>query len=176
MLEVECDLCRPTLSHPSNAHNPAYSATAQFERFVLVPSNQPFVLQSSLGSPFQVNPVAATTMPVTVTPSNATNLKNMKKSPILVPSFVDTQFRNVTVTRPANATPLFIHVLTLAASAPTTALTIYSPKMREIIAALPGLSTQAAHHVNRKPANSPNILDKYTCAPPFRGMAPPSSA
>ncbi len=165
-----------TLSQPSNAHKPAYNATAQFERFVLVPSNQPFVLQSSLGSPFQLNPVAATTTPVIVTPSNATNLKNIRKSPILVPSFVDMQLRNVTVTNPATATPLFTQGLTFSASAPTTALTTYSPKMIDIIAALPGFSTPTADHVNRNPANSPNILDRYTCAPPFRGIAPPSSA
>lgn len=165
-----------TLSHPSNAHRPAYSATAQFERFVLVSSNQLFVFQSSLGCPFQVNPVVATTMPVIVTPSNAMNLKNINKSPILVPSFVDIQFSIVTVASPASATPLLTQVLTFSTSAPTTALTTYSPKIIDIIAALPGFKTQTALHVNKNPINSPNILDRYTCAPPFNGIAPPSSA
>jgi hypothetical protein len=35
-----------TLSHQSNAHNPAYNATAHELALVLVPSNHPVVFQS----------------------------------------------------------------------------------------------------------------------------------
>lgn len=85
-----------TLSHPSKAHSPAYIATAQELALVLVPSNHPRFFQSSFAVPDVEKPVTATTMPTTVTPSNATNLKNMNMSPILVPSLVDIQFNKVT--------------------------------------------------------------------------------
>jgi len=45
-----------------------------------------------------------------------------------------------------------------------------------IIAVEPGFKTKTAHHEKRKPASSPKILERYTCAPPFSGIAPPSSA
>ena len=115
-------------------------------------------------------------MPITVTPSNATNLKNMNMSPILVPSFVDMQFSNVTTNNPTNATDLLIQELTFSASAPMAARTRYSPIMIEIMADDPGFKTITAHHVKRNPKSSPKILDRYTWAPPLRGIAPPSSA
>ena len=120
-----------------------------------VPSNQPTVFQSVFGGPWKVKPVAATTMPVIMMPKRATNLKNMNTSPIRVPSLVDIQFNVVTTTRPSSATPLLIQVLTSSASAPTTARTMYSPKIIEMMAAEPGLNTKTAHHMNRKPKSSP---------------------
>jgi len=120
--------------------------------------------------------VAATTIPITVTPSNATNFKNMSISFMRVPSRVETLFKNVTSATPTSATPLFTQIFTVSASAPITARTRYSPMIMAIIAALPGFSTSTATHVNKNPANSPKILDKYTCGPPFNGIAPPNSA
>jgi hypothetical protein len=118
----------------------------------------------------------ATTIPVTVIPNRATNLKNINMSPILVPSFVDMQFSRVTANKPNNATPLLIQALTFSASAPIAALTRYSPMIIDIMAVEPGFNTITAHHVNKNPNNSPNIFDRYTCAPPFKGIAPPNSA
>ena len=115
-------------------------------------------------------------MPMTKTPSRATNLRNMKTSALRVPSLVDTQFRAVTTTSPARAMALFSQALASTASAPMAARTRYSPKMMAMMAADPGFSTVTAHQVNRKPAHSPKILDRYTCAPPLSGIAPPSSA
>ncbi len=142
-----------------------------------VPENQEVVFQSVSGEgPCKVKPVAATTTPVTVMPKRAMNLKNIKTSPIRVPSFVDMQFNNVTAASPPSATPLLIHALAFSASAPTRARTMYSPKIMEMMAEEPGFRTKTAHQVKRKPANSPNIFDRYTCAPPLRGIAPPNSA
>jgi N-glycosylase/DNA lyase len=111
-----------------------------------------------------------------VTPSNATNLKNMNISPILVPNFVETQFNNVTESKPTKATLLFTHTLMFSASAPIAARTRYSPMMMDIIAVDPGFKTITAHHVKRNPNSSPKILARYTCAPPLSGIAAPSSA
>lgn len=97
---------------------------------------------------------------MTVTPNNATNLKNMNKSPILVPSFVDIQFKNVTTNSPTNATDLLIHALTFSASAPMAARTRYSPMIIDMIAEDPGFKTMTAHHVKRNPKSSPKILDR----------------
>ena len=99
-------------------------------------------------------------MPMTVTPSNATNLKNMNISPIFVPNLVDIQFRSVTQNNPSNATPLLTHTLTFSASAPTAARTRYSPMMIAMMAVDPGFKTTTAHHVKRNPNSSPNILAK----------------
>ncbi len=151
-------------------------ATAQLEGSEVVPSNQPSVFQSVFGLSFQLKPVAATTIPVMVMPRRAMNLKNMKRSPIRVASLVDVQLSRVTPVRPASATPLFIHANAFSASAPTAARTMYSPNMMAMIAAEPGFSTNTALHVKRKPAQSPKILERYTCAPPFKGIAPPNSA
>jgi hypothetical protein len=118
----------------------------------------------------------ATTTPVIATPRSAINLKNMNMSPMRVPSFVDMQFRSVTNTTAPMATPLLIQGLMCSTSAPTNARTVYSPKIMAMIAAEPGLSTHTADQVKRKPMSSPNILARYTCAPPFKGIAPPSSA
>jgi hypothetical protein len=84
----------------------------------------------------------------------------MKTSALRVPSLVDTQLSNVTMTSPTRATPLFNHVLASTASAPMTARTRYSPKIIAMMAAEPGFSTMTAHHVKRKPAHSPKILDR----------------
>lgn len=100
----------------------------------------------------------------------------MSMSLIRVPSRVETQFRKVTASSPVRATDLLIHTLTVSASAPMAARTRYSPMMMAMMAALPGFSTSTATQVNRNPASSPKILDRYTCAPPLSGMAPPSSA
>jgi len=115
-------------------------------------------------------------MPVTVTPINATNFKNMSISFKRVPSRVETQFKKVTRNKPTRATDLLIHGLIVSASGPITARTRYSPIMMAMIAAPPGLRTNTATQVKRKPHISPNILERYTCGPPLRGMAPPSSA
>jgi hypothetical protein len=111
-----------------------------------------------LASPFNEKPVKATTTPRTVTKSKATNLRNMSKSLTLVLTLVDTQLRNVTIARPTSATILLIHGLMSCASAPRIALVRYSPIIMLMMAALPGLSTNTATHVKRKPANSPKIL------------------
>jgi hypothetical protein len=150
----------PTLSHPSKAHRPAYSATAQEDALVDVPSNHPIVFQSWFACPDAENPVIATTMPITVTPSNATNLKYMNMSPILVPNFVDIQFNNVTPKSPTSATDLLIQLLTFSASAPIAARTRYSPIMMDMMAEDPGFKTITAHHVKRNPKSSPKILDR----------------
>ena len=147
-----------TLSHPSNAQSPAYKATAHRDGSLFVPSNHPCVFQSSLGSPLHENPVNATTMPKTVTPINAMNLKIIKTSADLVAILVEMELRNVTRSRPPSATPLFIQMLASAASGPMTARTMYSPKIMAIIAADPGLSTQTVHQLYRKPTSGPNIL------------------
>lgn len=118
----------------------------------------------------------ATTTPVIVTPSKAMNFINMSKSFTLVPSLVDTQLRNVTRNSPVNPTVLLYQGFMVSASAPIAARTTYSPMIMEIMAALPGFSTKTATHMNRKPQISPNILARYTCDPPLRGIAPPSSA
>ena len=102
----------------------------------------------------------ATTIPIIVTPSKAINLKNINMSPTRVPTFVDTQFMNVTANSPNNATALLIQGLTLSASAPTIARTRYSPKIIAIMAVEPGFSTTTAHHVNKNPNSSPNIFDR----------------
>ncbi len=102
----------------------------------------------------------ATTTPITVTPSNATNFKNISMSFSLVPSLVDTQLRKVTRNSPTRATDLLIQGLMVSASAPITARTRYSPMMMEMMAALPGLRTSTATQVNRNPASSPKILDR----------------
>jgi hypothetical protein len=106
------------------------------------------------------NPVIATTTPIIATPSNAMNFMNMNISPILVPSFVDMQFNNVTANKPPRATLLLTQPLTSSASAPTAALTKYSPNMIEIMAVPPGFKTITAHHMNRKPVSSPKIFDR----------------
>jgi hypothetical protein len=121
-------------------------------------ANQSCVFQSVLASPFDEKPVTATTMPVTVTPSSATNLRNMRPSLTRVPSLVETQLSSVTAMTPTRATALLTHGLISTASAPRTARTRYSPMMMEMIAALPGLSTSTATQVKRKPASSPKIL------------------
>ena len=120
--------------------------------------------------------MAATTIPTTVTPSNATNLRTKNKSPIRVPNLVDIELKIVTSIKAANATPLLTQTLTSAASAPTAARTMYSPSIIAMIAAEPGLSTRTAHQVKRKPARSPKIFVRYTWAPPLSGIAPPNSA
>lgn len=149
-----------TLSQPSKAHSPAYSATAKSEISVFVPSNQPWVFHSSLACPLAERPVTATTMPVTVTPMRATNLKNIRRSPMRVAILVEMQLKRVTARSPPKATPLLIHGLTCTTSAPTNARTTYSPKIIAIIAADPGFNTSTAHHVKRNPVNSPNILER----------------
>ena len=100
----------------------------------------------------------------------------MKKSELLVPNFVLVQLISVTNASPPIAMPLLIHGEASMLFAPVSAVSMYSPKMIAMIAALPGFKTVTAHHVNRNPAHSPNILLKYTCAPPFNGIAPPNSA
>ena len=127
---------------------------------MLVPSHHPLVFQSSLAGPLYEKPVAATTIPVTVTPRSAMNFMNMKMSALRVPTFVETQFNNVTKTRPAKATVLFSQSLASAASAPIMARTRYSPKMIAMMAAEPGFSTQTAHQVNKNPAHSPNVFER----------------
>lgn len=92
---------------------------------------------------------------MTVTAISAMNFKNMSMSLMRVPSFVDTQFRNVTNTSPTSATILSGQGLDVSASAPMTARTRYSPMMIAIMAALPGFSTSTATHANRKPVISP---------------------
>jgi hypothetical protein len=84
----------------------------------------------------------------------------MSMSFIRVPRRVETQFKTVTINNPTNATPLLIHGLTISASAPTTALTKYSPMIMAMMAALPGFKTKTATQVNKNPANSPKILDR----------------
>lgn len=111
-----------------------------------------------LALPVTVLPVMATTMPVTVTPSNAINLRNMSQSLTFVPSFVETQLSSVTETRATMATALLTQGLRLSASAPMAARTRYSPMMMAMMAALPGFSTSTATQVKRKPAISPMIL------------------
>ena len=142
-----------------------------------MPANQ-FVCFHSVAraSLLYARPVAATTMPVTVMARRPRNLKNMKKSALLVPSFVLVQFIAVTKNSPAIAMPLLIQGEASMLSAPIMALSMYSPKIIAMIAAEPGLRTVTAHHVKRNPAHSPNILLKYTCAPPLSGIAPPNSA
>lgn len=120
--------------------------------------NQSFVFHSVLASPLYEYPVMATTMPITVTASRATNLRNMRKSLTRVPTRVDTQLRNVTTKMPTIATALLIHGLIVSASAPMTALTKYSPMMMAMMAALPGFSTRRATHEKRKPESSLNVL------------------
>ncbi len=105
--------------------------------------------------------MAATITPVTVMPNNATNLKNMSKSPVLTANLVDMQFISVTSVNPVNATPLLTKSLAFSAFAPMAARTTYSPKMIAMMADEPGFSTNTAHQVNEKPASSPNIFDKY---------------
>jgi hypothetical protein len=126
----------------------------------VVPSNHAWSFQSRFAGPDNENPVAATTIPITVTPSNATNFKNMSMSFNRVPIRVETQFKNVTSASPTSATDLSTQIFTVSASAPMKARTRYSPMMMEIIAALPGFSTSTATHVNKNPANSPKILDR----------------
>lgn len=99
-------------------------------------------------------------MPMTVTPSRATNLRNMSMSFTRVPSRVDKQFIKVTRNRPTSATPLLTQGLMVSASAPIKALTRYSPMMMEMMAELPGFSTRSATQVKRNPAISPKILDR----------------
>jgi hypothetical protein len=78
--------------------------------------------------------------------------------------------------KPAKAMLLLIQELTFSASAPIAARTRYSPIIMDMIALEPGFKTTAAHHVNKNPNSSPKIFDRYTCAPPFKGIAPPNSA
>lgn len=99
-------------------------------------------------------------MPVTVTPSNAINFKNMSVSLTRVPSFVDVQLRKVTTNSPARPTDLLIQGLMVSASAPMAARTMYSPMMMEMMAELPGFRTNTADHMKRNPQISWKIFAK----------------
>lgn len=123
-----------------------------------VPANQSCDFHSLLAGPLNERPVTATTMPTTVTPIRATNLRNMRKSLTRVPTLVETQLRNVTAKMPTSATALLIQGLMVSASAPMMARTKYSPMIMAMMAALPGLSTSRATHEKRKPASSLNVL------------------
>src|SRR5690606_5736138 len=52
----------------------------------------------------------------------------------------------------------------------------YSPNIIAIIALLPGFKTATAQNANIKLIDSPKQYRRYACAPPFNGIAPPSSA
>ena len=66
---------------------------------------------SSLALPSDENPVMATTIPITVIPINATNLKTMKLSPTRVANLVEIQFTKITTKSPVKATAFTIQGL-----------------------------------------------------------------
>jgi len=120
-------------------------------------------------------------MPITVIASSVPTFKNSIPSLNLVVSLVEMIFSAVTRRKHSTAVSLFAHILGSSASLsalklPSSTRLIYSPDMMAIIAAPPGFNTVTAVHENKNPAISPQQCRRYTPLPPFKGIAPPSSA
>ena len=109
-----------------------------------------------------------TMRPVMAIARRARNLKNMKRSPVRVVSFVDIQLSAVTKARARREIPFMVHIVpTLVLGRGSAdfeegakARTTYSPNIMAIMAAEPGLRTKTEDHVKRKPNISPKIFER----------------